>query len=132
MTLPRCLFLSARNAVEAVNYLTPRLSSVLRESSRKVCLFCFFEVNFEVFECAKWISRVLVIFIKPFSKRTEDGMFGHPTRDAFALVSSHSRSLNNHTNSCVVTRYGPLPQILKNMGVSVEVASLSHRNIDEG
>ena len=36
--------LSARNAVEAVNSLAPRLSGVLRESSRTVCLLAFSRV----------------------------------------------------------------------------------------
>ena len=40
-------------------------------------------------------------------------MFGHPTRNAFALVSPSGRFLNNRTYSCVVTRQTPLPQILK-------------------
>ena len=100
-------------------------------SSRTVCLSLLFEDNFEVCECAKCIRRVVVIVIKPLQKRTEDEMFGHPTRDAFALVSPNSRFLNNHTYSCVVTRYGPLPQILKDMGVAMEVARLNLRNIDK-
>ena len=58
MTVPRCQFLEARNEVDAINSL---VSGVLRESSRTVCLFCIFENNFEVCECTKWVSRVLVI-----------------------------------------------------------------------
>ena len=44
MSVPKCLFLRARNAVEAVNNLAPRLSGVLRESSRKVCLLAFSKI----------------------------------------------------------------------------------------
>ena len=45
--------------------------------------------------------------------------------------SPKSRFLTNLTYTCVVTRYGPLPHILKNMGVAMEVARFSHRNIDK-
>ena len=69
--------------------------------------------------------------IKPLQNRTEDGMFGHPTWNAFALMSPNSRFLNNHTCSRVVTRNGPLPQILKDMGITMEVTRLSHRHIDK-
>ena len=41
ISVPKCLFQKARNAVEAVNSLAPRLPGVLRESSRTVCLFAF-------------------------------------------------------------------------------------------
>ena len=68
ISVPKCLSLWARNAVEAVKNLAPRLPGVLRESSRTVCPFCLFEENFEVCECAKWSSRVLVIVINPLQK----------------------------------------------------------------
>ena len=58
-------------------------------------------------------------------------MLGHPTRNAFALVSPNSRFLNDHTYRCVVTRYGPFPQVLKNMGVAMEVVRFSHGKIDK-
>ena len=41
MSVPRSLFLQARNTVEAINNLAPRLSGVLHESSRTVCLLAF-------------------------------------------------------------------------------------------
>ena len=41
ISVPRCLFLQARNAVEAFNSLAPRVSGVLRESSRTVFLLAF-------------------------------------------------------------------------------------------
>ena len=44
VNVPRCLFLYARNAVEAVNSLAPRLSRVFRESSRTVCLLALSRV----------------------------------------------------------------------------------------
>ena len=103
--------------------MAPRLSGVLRESSRTGCLlafsrfFFFLRFFFEVRECAKWVSWGLMFFVKPLANGTEDGMFGHPTRDAI-MVSPSCRFLNNHTYSCVVTRYGPLPQVLKKHGSS--------------
>ena len=93
MSVPRCLFLLARNAVEAVNNLALRLSSVLREGSQTVCLLAFFKEKFEVSECAKWVSRVLVFFVKPLYNGTEDGTFGHPTWDAITLVSPSTRDV---------------------------------------
>ena len=41
MSVPKCLFLWARNAVEAVNNLARKLSRILRESSRTVCILAF-------------------------------------------------------------------------------------------
>ena len=38
-------------------------------------------------------------------------MFGHSTRNAFALVASNCRFLNDDTYGCMVTRYGPFPKI---------------------
>ena len=58
-------------------------------------------------------------------------MSGHPTWNAFALMSQTSRFLNDHTYSRVVTRNRPLPQIFKDMGTTVEVTRLSHRHIDK-
>ena len=42
-------------------------------------------------------------------------MFGHPTRNAFALVAPNCRSLNNDAYRCMVTRNGPFTKILKHM-----------------
>ena len=70
--------------------------------------FCLFKDSFEVRECAKWIKKILVTIIKLLWSRTEDGMLRHQTWNAIKLVSPSSRVLNNHTYSCLVTRYGPL------------------------
>ena len=109
MSVPRC------NAVEAVNNWAPRLSGVLRESSR---LLAFPSIISKSASAPNWGSRVLMSFVKPLQNGTEDGMFGHPTWDASTLMNSRSRFLNNHTYSCVVTRYGPLPQVLQKDGSS--------------
>ena len=58
-------------------------------------------------------------------------MFGHPTRSAFALVSRNSRFLNGHTYNCKVTQYEPFSKVFKDMGVAMEVACFSRREIDE-
>ena len=81
ISVPRCLFLFARNAVEAVSSVAPTLSGVLRESSRTVCLLASSRTIYvEVCECTKWVGRALVIVIELFQNGTENGMFGHPTR----------------------------------------------------
>ena len=41
MSVPRWLFLQARNAVEAKKSFAPVLSGVFRESSRTVCFLAF-------------------------------------------------------------------------------------------
>ena len=58
-------------------------------------------------------------------------MFGHPTRNAFALVATSSWFLLDDANSCLVTRYGPFPKILEYMRIAVEVPCFSHRDIDK-
>ena len=46
-------------------------------------------------------------------KRTENGLYGHPAGNTFALVSSKCRSLNDEACCCVITRYGPIPRFSK-------------------
>ena len=58
-------------------------------------------------------------------------MFGHPTWNTFPLVTPNSRFLNNHTYSRKVTRYGPFSKVVQDMGVAMEVAYFSHREIDK-
>ena len=108
----------------AVNRFAPRLSGILRESSRTVRFLAFFENSFEICERAKQVGRVSVTVVKPLQNRAENGMFGHPTWNAFAL--------NDNTYSRVITRNGPVPQILKNMGVAMKVTRLSHRQVNKG
>ena len=68
-----------------------------------------------------------MFFVEPLSNGTEDGIFGYPNWDAITFVSPSGRFLNDHMYSCVVNRYGPLHQVLKNMCVAMEVARFSHR-----
>ena len=66
-----------------------------------------------------------------FQTRAANGMFGHPTRNAFALVTPTSRFQYDDTYSCMVTRYGPFSKILEYMRIAVEVPCFSHGEIDE-
>ena len=86
MRVPRCLFLSARDAVEAIDSFAPRLSGVFREIS---LLFGLFNDSVEICERTKRVRRIPVIVVKPLQNRTEDGMFG--LQAAFALLSPISR-----------------------------------------
>ena len=70
-------------------------------------------------------GRVSVVVVKPFQNRTENGMCGHQVWNAFALVSSIRRLLNDKTYRRVITRNGPVSQMLKDMGVAVQVSRLS-------
>ena len=58
-------------------------------------------------------------------------MFGHPIRNAIALVAPNCRFLNNDTYGCMVTRYGSFSKILEHMRIAVEIASFSHGDIDK-
>ena len=117
--------------MEAINSIDPTLSGVLRESSRTVCLSAFSMIVLKICERANWVGRVSVAVVKPLQNRTINSMFGHPTREAFALLSLIRRLLNDNTYRRVITRNGPVPQILKNMGVAVKVSRLSHRLVNK-
>ena len=54
-----------------------------------------------------------------FKKEHQNGMCGHPARNAFDLVSSIRRFLNSNTFSCTTTRNGPIHHVLEDMGVAV-------------
>ena len=97
-----------------------------------VRFLCFLEHNFEVCKSSNWVVRVLVIVIKPPQNRIEDGMFEHPTRDAFALVSPKSLSMNNHTTDAWSLGMDLFTNILKYMRIAVEFARFIHWNIDKG
>ena len=46
-------------------------------------------------------------------KGTENVMFGHPDGNTFALVSTICWLLNDEAYCCVITRNGPIPQVLE-------------------
>ena len=127
MSVPRCLFLLARNAAETIKNFAPMLSSVFRESSRIVCFLALFKNSSELRKCAKWFGRKSVVIVEPLQNRTKDRMFGHPAWNAFALLLPISRLLNDKTNRRVVSRNGPVHQVLEDMGVAVKISGLSHR-----
>ena len=83
--------------------------------------------SFELSKCAKWIGRKSVVTVKPLEDRTEDRMFGHPAWNAFALLLPISRLVNDKTYRRVVTRNGPVTQVLEDMGVAVKISRLSRR-----
>ena len=71
MSVPRCLFLQARRAVEAIKSFASMLSGVFRESSRIVC-FLDLKKNFEFYERTKRIMREIVVVVKPKGNRKRD------------------------------------------------------------
>ena len=71
--------------------------------------------------------REPVVVMKLLQKGTENGMFGHPAGHTFARVSSRCRFLNDKRYCCVITRNGPIPQVLEDMGVAVKITRLGHR-----
>ena len=52
-------------------------------------------------------------------------MVGDPVWNAFALLLSTVQLFNDQTYRRVITRNGPVPHVLKNMGVAVRVSHLS-------
>ena len=76
-------------------------------------------------------GRALVIVADQFHNGAENGMFGHPTRTAFALVTPNRLLLYEDTYSRMVTRNGPFPKIHENKRVAMEIACFSHREIDK-
>ena len=85
----------------------------------------FLENDFEVSKGSESVIRVLVIVSDLFQNGAENGMFGHPDRNAFSQVTPISRFLYDDTYSCMVTRYGPLTKILNYMGRAMIIACLS-------
>ena len=72
-----------------------------------------------------------MVVVKLLQKGTETGMFGHTTRNAFALLFPICWLLNDETYRRVVTRNGPVHRVLADMEVAMEVACFSHRTIDK-
>ena len=103
------------------------LSGVFRESSRIVCILALSRIALNSQSAPKRIGRVSVVIVKPLQNRAEDGIFGHPTWNAFALMPPISWLLNVKTYRRVITRNGPVPQIFEDMGVAVKISRPSHR-----
>ena len=59
--------------------------------------------------------REPVVVVKLLQQGTEDGMFGHPAGNTFALVSSTCGLWNDEAYRRVITRNGPVPQVLEDM-----------------
>ena len=73
--------------------------------------FGLFKNSFELRKCSKGSVEYRVVIMKPFQNRT-DGMFGHPTWKAFALLHPIGWLMNDKTYRRVITRNGPVPQVL--------------------
>ena len=70
--------------------------------------------------------REPVVVVKVLQYGTENLMFGHPAGNSFALLSSICGSLNDEACCCVITRNGFLPQVFKDLRVTMEVSGFSH------
>ena len=66
-----------------------------------------------------------MVVAKLLQQGTENGMFGHPAGNTFALVSSIYGLLNDEAYRCMITWNGPLFQVLKEMRVTVKISRLS-------
>ena len=86
-----------------VSSVRAHVSSVFVAFSRPV---------FELRKCAKGSVEYRVVIMKPFQNGTEDVMFGHPTWNAFALLHPIGWLMNDKTYRRVITRNGPVPQVL--------------------
>ena len=62
--------------------------------------------------------------MKLLQDRTKNGMFGYPTGNTFALVSSMRKFLDDEPHCNMITWNGSLSQFLKDMIVSVEISCL--------
>ena len=64
--------------------------------------------------------RESVVVMKLLQQGTEDGMFGHPAGNTFALMSSIYGLLNDKACCCVITWNGPRsrPSRLIHRGIS--------------
>ena len=94
----------------------------------------FFEDYLTVSQGSEWVVRVLVVLTDPFQDRAKHRMFGHPARNTFGLVTSNCRCLYLGTNCDVVTRYGPVSKVARNMRITVKtvkITRVSHREINK-
>ena len=66
-----------------------------------------------------------------FSYRAENGVFGHPTRNASDLVAPNCRFLYNNTYCFVITRDATFTKFLADKGRAVIITCLSHWKINE-
>ena len=76
--------------------------------------------HLEVSQSGKRLVGVLVTVTDLLQNSAKDRMFGHPTRDELDGAAITRRFLYDNTNCHVVTRYGPLANIVSHMGVAVK------------
>ena len=67
-----------------------------------------------------------MVIVKLLQDRTKNWMFGHPTGNTFALMSSMSGFLDDEAYCSMVTRNSFLPEVLINMRTAMEITCFSH------
>ena len=88
----------------------------------------FLEDYLEVSQGGERIVRVLVAVIGPFSKQSKKtGRLDIPARNTFDLVIPIGRYLHDDSHCHMITRYGPLTKVVRNMRVTVKITRLSNR-----
>ena len=87
----------------------------------------------EVSQGSKRLIGVPMVITDLFqnSTSTKDRMLGHPTRDSLGSVAIAQRFMHNDPDCHVVTRYGPLAEVVRNMGMAVKISRLSHGHNNE-
>ena len=126
MKVPRCRFRQARKAVEVIKSFAPMQSCVCLDGSRFVIFLAICRRTFKFSKCTKWVRREPVVVMKLLQYGTKNGMFGHPTGNMFALVSSCGRLLDEEAYCSMVTRNSFLPEVLHNMRRTMEITCFSH------
>ena len=61
-----------------------------------------------------------MVVLKLLQQGTENGMFGHRNGNSFVLVSWTSRFMDDEADCSVITRNGPILQVLKYIAVAVK------------
>ena len=90
----------------------------------------FLKDHLEVSQGSERVCWILMI-VTDFQNSAENGMFGHPARDTFDLVTPSCRSLFYDSYCDVITRYGPFSKVVRNMKITVKPSRLGHRQINK-
>ena len=85
----------------------------------------------EVSQSGKRFVGVLVAVTDLFQNSAENGMFGHSTRNSLDLVATICRFLHDDSYCNMITRYGPLSKVVRNMRIAMKITRLSHKYIND-
>ena len=88
---------------------------------------CFPNDCLEVRQSGKRLVAVLVTVTDPFQNAAKDWMFGHPTRDSLDSVATTCRFLRHESYHNMITRYGPLSEVVRYMETVLKITRLCHR-----